>query len=261
MKKKALLFLLMHIGLFAFSQIPDSTKNLEPGLDSMQKTAGKKMALSSAVSLTNNGISLIPTFSLDKPASIFDLSISKSRFGFDPEFAFSLYDGKPWYFLFWFRYKVADSKKFKLTAGTHLGLNFVRAVLPVNGDSGKVLLTQRYIVGELVPTYIITRDISVGLYYLVSHGMDRGTTNLTHFLTLNANFSHVPLSHSLYLKWVPQFYYLKIDRDDGFYFTSSFTLAKQQFPVSLSAVINKAIHSNIHAGGDFVWNLSLTWSF
>src|SRR5262245_13872079 len=131
MKKNPLLLFLIHCSLFAFSQIPDSTKRVESGFDSLQQSNSKKAILSGAIAVTNNGISLIPTFSLDKPAAIFDLYVSKSRFSFDPEFTFSLHDGKPWYFLFWFRYKIANTGRFRFTAGTHLGLNFKRSVLPV----------------------------------------------------------------------------------------------------------------------------------
>src|SRR5215510_4566388 len=161
MKRKILLFFLMHCGLFLCSQIPDSTKRVGPEFDSSQKADSKKTLLSGAVAVTNNGISLIPTFSLDKPAAIFDMYVSKSRFSFDPEFTFSLHDGKPWYFLFWFRYKIANTGRFRFTAGTHLGLNFKRSVLPVDGDSSKVLLMQRYVVAEFVPSYFVSKNTSL----------------------------------------------------------------------------------------------------
>lgn len=54
--------------------------------------------------LTNNGISLIPNFSLGDPAAIFNLSVSKGRLSFETDFNFSL-EGKPWFILYWLRYK------------------------------------------------------------------------------------------------------------------------------------------------------------
>jgi hypothetical protein len=59
----------------------------------------------------------------------------------------------------------------------------------------------------------------------------------------------------------PQFYYLKLDAQDGFYFTSAFTIAKKNFPLFISAVINKTLTSNITGNKNFVWNLSLNYSF
>ena len=190
-----------------------------------------------------------------------NMSLSKSKFSFDPELTFSLHDGKPWYFLLWLRYKIADTKKFKLTTGTHLGLNFKRVFLPLNGDSGKALLTDRYLVAELAPSYSISKNCSVGIYYLLSHGLDMGTANITHFITLNANLSHIKITNQFYMKWMPQCYYLNIDGKDGFYFTSSLTIAKNKCPFYLSSVVNKVIKTDIAASKDFVWNISLTYSF
>ena len=66
-----------------------------------------------AVTVTNKGISFIPNLALGKPAIIFDFSVGNERFSFDPQFRFAL-EGKPWSFLFWFRYKIAESINFSL---------------------------------------------------------------------------------------------------------------------------------------------------
>jgi hypothetical protein len=240
------LFCSICIAHFTFAQKIDSARN--------------NSYISGAVGITNNGISLIPTFSLDGPAAIFNMSIGKSKFSFDPEFTFSL-KGKPWYFLFWFRYKLVNTAKFRMTAGTHLGLNFKNIVLPINNDSSEVIFTERYVVGELVPTYSISKNISVGIYYLYSHGIDPTSVNNTHFMTVNANFSNIKLINRFYMNIIPQFYYLKQGKHDGFYFTSAFVLARSDLPFSLSSVVNKEIHSDILGSEDFVWNITLTYSF
>jgi hypothetical protein len=83
---RVLLFVVVmnHAG-HSFSQKADSSNNVSH--------------LNGAVTVTNNGISLIPTFTLGKPAVIFDLSIGK-RVSFDPQLRFAL-EGKPWSFVFW----------------------------------------------------------------------------------------------------------------------------------------------------------------
>jgi hypothetical protein len=231
--------------LLLFAQKTDSSKNV--------------FNLSGAASVTNNGISLIPNFSLNKPAAVFNVSAGKNRFSFDPELAFSL-EGKPWYFLFWLRYKVANTGRFKMTAGTHLGLNFKKALIPAGNDTTEVRVVDRYLVAELAPNYAITKNISVGLYYLYSRGLDPGANKQTHFVTINANFSHIPLSKSWFIRFTPQFYYLDLDQGGGFYFSAMTTLARKNFPVTISSVINKAIRTDI-AGKNFVWNLSIAYSF
>lgn len=237
------LLLLAHL---SFSQKTDSTKS--------------SSYFSGSVSVTNNGISIVPTFSLDKPAAIFMLSAGKNRFSFDPDLRFSL-SGRPWSFLFWARYKLVTNDRFQMNAGTHLGLNFRRSVLPINGDSSEVNIARRYLAGELYPWFLLTKSISVGIYYLYSHGIDEGTIGNTHFVTLNTNFSNIKLSDEFFIKFNPQFYYLKLDKEDGLFFTSTITIAKRNFPLSVSSIVNKRIESNITGSKNFVWNASLVYSF
>lgn len=215
---------------------------------------------SGAVSVTNNGISIVPSFSLGKPAVIFNLAMAKNRFSFDPDIRFSL-AGKPWSFLFWGRYKLVNNDRFQMHAGTHLGLNFKSTLLPINGDTSNLTVTRRYLAGELYPRFLLAQNISIGIYYLYSHGLDAGTIGNTHFITLNTNFSNIPLSKQLFIRFNPQFYYLRLDEEDGFYFTSTLTVARKNFPLSVSAIVNQVIRSNITGSKNFVWNVSLVYAF
>ena len=61
--KWVLILVLLGIGNNTFSQGKEGTKALNN--------------FSGAVTLTNNGISFIPTFSLGKPAAIFDMSVGR----------------------------------------------------------------------------------------------------------------------------------------------------------------------------------------
>ncbi|MBL0132990.1 MAG: hypothetical protein IPP79_02740 [Chitinophagaceae bacterium] len=91
------------------------------------------------------------------------------------------------------------------------------------------MVTRRYLATELSPNYMITDNISAGVYYLYSRGLDNGTTRNTHFVTINSNISNIKLSNNLLFRLMPQFYYLKMDQQDGFYFTSTFVLSKRNF--------------------------------
>jgi hypothetical protein len=247
MKNISLLALgLTCIVTFSWAQKGDSSKNTGH--------------LLGAVSMTNNGISLIPTFSLGKPAAVFDMSLGNGKFSFDPELAFSL-QAKPWYFLFWGRYKMINASKFKMNIGAHLGLNFQNLVLPVNGDSMEITNVQRYLAGELSPNYLLTKNISVGLYCLYARGIDAGTIKNTEFITVNANFSNVGIVNQFYMIIVPQVYYLQQDNLHGFYFTSAFTFLRINFPLSLTFIFNKSINTQIVSKMDLIWNMTLIYSF
>jgi hypothetical protein len=88
------------------------------------------------VSVTNNGLSLIPAFSLNRPAAIFELSLGGERLSFDPEMRFAL-DGQPWSFIFWWRYKIIKSDKFKLHIGAHPAFIFENKM--VDNGSGVMI--------------------------------------------------------------------------------------------------------------------------
>ena len=241
------LFVLLAVAHRSLSQSPDSTK--------------QSGHFGGAVSVTNNGISLIPTFSLGKPAAIFDLSVGGRKLSFEPQLRFGL-DGKPWTFLFWWRYKLASTNRFRLTIGAHPALNFKPSpTTAATGEVNEMLVTRRYVAGELAPNYALTRTVSVGMYYLYSHGLDPGTTKNTHFLTVNTTLSNIRLSNQLFLRVTPQVYYLKLDEQDGFYVTSAVTLTKRNFPLTLSVIVNKTIQTRITASKDFVWNATLMYAF
>lgn len=238
-----LVFVLLLLTHSSFAQKRDSTKNIAH--------------FSGFVSVTNNGISLIPTFSLGKPATIVNLSMGKGKLSFEPELRFAL-EGKPWSFLFWWRYKL-KTEKFMLNIGAHPALNFRTETSPVNGN--EIIVTRRYLAGEISPNYLLAKNISIGVYYLYSRGIDKGTTKNTHFLTLNGNFSDINLPKQFFMKVTSQFYYLKLDEQDGFYFTTGLTLGKRNFPFTIQTIINNTIQTDITASKNFVWNASLIYSF
>lgn len=245
-KKAVLFFVVLLFTYFSFSQTIDSTKSIG--------------YFGGAVSVTNNGISLVPTFSLGKPAVIFDMVVGKRKLSFEPQLRFAL-NGKPWSFLFWWRYKLVQTSKFAMNAGAHYALNFKTITDSLNGVTKDVTLARRYLAAELFPRYLVAKNISVGMYYLYSHGIDPGTVKNTQFVTINSNFSNIGLSKQFFMGITPQFYYLKQDTRDGVYFSSAFSLAKRNFPVALSSIINKEIQTNILGSKDFVWNVTLIYSF
>jgi hypothetical protein len=212
-----------------------------------------------AVTVTNNGISFIPTFTLNKPAAIFDLSMGK-RLTFEPQFRFSL-EGKPWSFIFWWRYKLIRSDKFRLTVGAHPAIAFRTITVTTDSVSQEIIRAQRYLAGELSPNYFIAKNISIGMYYLYGRCFEEDAIRNTHFLTFNVNFSNIKISNQFYMKFVPQIYYLNMDGSNGFYFTSSLTMARRNFPISISGLINTPFETEIQVNNSLIWNVSLIYSF
>ena len=242
MMHKIALLLLLTI-FVARAQKPDSTYHI-----------------SGAASATNNGISLLPMFTLGKPALIFDLSVGSSRLAFEPQLRFSM-EGKPWSFLFWFRYKAINTKKFRFNIGAHPSVAFRTANLfDAQGMPKSILGPQQYVATEWSPSYQVSKNVSIGMYYLVSRGVSEGTTNWTNFLTLNALISNIPITREISLRLYPQIYVLNMDGKQGYYFTDALTLSHKKWPFTISSIINKRFSSEI-PGNDLVWNIALNYAF
>jgi hypothetical protein len=65
----------------------------------------------------------------------------------------------------------------------------------------------------------------------------------------------VRLSEQLSLRFDPRVCYLRTDLD-GYYVHVAATLARRNFPLSISMVVNDPIRSSVVGGGDVLWNVS-----
>jgi hypothetical protein len=242
-------FYLFFVFMFFFASNYAQEQEKEPFLDDFSGIA----------SVTQNGISLVPSFSLGEPAAIFDLKFTKGKLSFEPDMRFAL-EGKPWSFLFWFRYKAIQKERFSLRVGAHPALNFRTVSVIRNGQTEELIESRRFLATEIVPNYKISEKVSIGMYYLRGRGFDEGLKN-SDFLTLNASFTNLFISEKLYFNISPQVYYLRLDDLTGYYVVGFITLAKKDFPLSISSILNKAIDTQIVPEDDFIWNISLNYSF
>lgn len=214
----------------------------------------------SDLSVTNNGFSIVPAFTLGKPAAFLDMRMGNKRLSFEPQFRYAL-EGRPWSFIFIYRYKAIIKPKFQLTFGSHLpGLNFVTLPVTINGVEDSLSVTRRFLAAEIIPTYKIKDNISVGFYYLRGHAFQKSGPQNTNFLALQGNFTKIKLVGKSYFSFSPQVFYLKVDADDGFYVNATTTFGVRDFPITISSIVNKAIQSEIPAK-DFDWNVSLVYTF
>jgi hypothetical protein len=214
----------------------------------------------SEVSATNNGFSFNPAFTLGKPAAILDMSIAWRRFSFEPQFRFSL-EGKPWSFIFIYRYKIVANKKFQLSLGTHLpGMPFISRTVTTAGVTITETVINRYVVAEFIPTYFITPNTNIGIYYNYAHGIEPEAIQHLHFFSIRAGFFNVKMSRQFRLNATPQFFYTKLDARQGYYFSAAVSVAKIHFPVSVGAAMYQAFQTDV-AGKTFNWNVSLIYTF
>lgn len=221
----------------------------------------KRVNFNGSASITNNGFSFVPSFSLGKPAAIFNFNINGGkRFSFEPEFRFSLLDAKPWSFIFIWRYKLINKPRLQLTVGGHLPAIPFRTIEYVrDGLTYKTLATYRFLPFEVSPNFLIHKNLTIGVFYLYSYGFGDAIRN-THFLSLRGSWSNIRVFNTLMLRLQPQLFYLKLDEKDGYYTALNLSVSKLNFPFSISTMMNKPFQTGI-AGKAFDWNISLNYTF
>lgn len=127
-------------------------------------TENKTTNFSSVVTVQNKGISTIPNLTLGKPAVIFDMKLGR-KLSFEPQFRFSLEDGKPWAMVLWWRYYGSVSERFKLTYHANYSLSFKTiALYNADGSDREVNRTNRYLTGAITPGYQLNKYIGLGAY-------------------------------------------------------------------------------------------------
>jgi hypothetical protein len=240
-----LLVLFSGISCIAFGQKADSTR--------------APTNLGAIVTLTNKGISSIPNLTLGKPAVIFYLSVGK-KLRFEPEFRVAL-EGKPWMFIFWGRYDLLNTSKLFIKMRANASLAFNTISVTTDNVQNDVLKASRVLTADFATSYFVTKNITIGPYYMYNYGVEKNAIKNTHLISLRTSFSNINISDGVFIGINPQVYFLKMDKYNGFYFNSTLTLAKRTFPVSFSALINKAIHTEIPFGENFLWNVSLIYTF
>ena len=229
-----------------------------PVLAQVVDSARSRTEVTWAMSVTNKGISGIPAFTLGKPAATVDVSIRRGGFSVDPQFRVGT-DGTPWSFVFRGRYRLLDRERLRVSVGADPTLTFRTATVSVNGVARQVVVARHFAAGELSPSYALSRNVTVGAYYLYSHGLDADVTRHTHFVAARAG-ANLRLPARFVARLDPQAYYLRMDHREGTYLNSRVTLAKRDLPVSISGIVNRPIRTNIPRGGTFLWNVSLNYA-
>lgn len=226
----------------------------------LDSSAPKINNFTAVVTIQSKGISTIPNLTLGKPAIIFDMKLGR-KLTFEPQFRFAL-DGKPWAMVFWWRYYQTIGSKFKVTYHTNYSLAYKSITSYTStGDSQEIIRTTRYLVGALEPGYRINKYIGVGMYLFYNYGIESFITRNTYMISFRPTFSNIPITKNVVATIAPEIYSLIMDKNNGVFFNSRFLVSKNNFPISISGLINKPLKSNIPSEYDFLWNVGLSYTF
>ncbi len=230
----------------SFAQTVDSTNNTT--------------TFSGSVGFTNNGFSIIPTFSLNHPAFVANLSFRRKKFSFEPDIRL-VPNAEKGGLIWWFRYRLVDNKKFGFRIGAHPAFTLIRQTDTQNGVTKEITEMLRFFAFEAVPSYQFNKKFGVSAMYLQGHGLQKHGPQLTRVLFLNANITNIGLSKNLYFNLFPSIYFLYTDGYRGDYLTVTGALFHKKLPFSLQSTINQTFKSNIPSNKDFIWNVTLNYNF
>ena len=221
----------------------------------------KVFKFSGTIGLNTNGISPVPAFSLGKPAVMGFFSLSKGRFSFDPEIAYST-DGVPWFFSSCFRYRILDKKKFGVKVAAVWNISHSYPEVIENGISKTITKAERYLVFEFLPTYKFSEKFSIGSAVFIGRGFDKGSLKQMHFISLVGNITKLHLSEKLYYSFFPQVFYLNLDGDtDSLFVSGTFGIGHEKLPLFLSTQMNRPVVTSISPSPVFSWNVGLSYTF
>lgn len=238
-------FILLNISFFSFSQNADTTKPVTH--------------FSGYINLTNKGISSLPNLTLGKPALIIYLSFGRNL-RFEPEFRLGL-NAKPWMLIFWWRYDLANTDKLFIKMRVNTTIVFNTMQVTTNNVSHDMMGASRTLTLDMASSYWLVKNIGIGPYYLYTYGVEEYAIKNTHLLGLKCSFLNLNLTDQFFMGFNPMVYFLNMDKNHGYYVNATLTLAKRNFPLSVSALVNKTIRSEIPIGENLLWNVCLIYSF
>jgi len=214
------------------------------------------LSFNADIGLTNNGISNVPNFSLNKPAITSYLSFTRGRFSFDPQIHFST-EFKPWQNSYWLHYKLIDQANFKMRTGTGLNFSYDYGSVIADGVQKSLITGHSYFNADLSADYTVNKYLTISPIYLYGKGREKSGAGYLHYVALVTNFQNIDIGSQLKMAISPQIYHVLLDGLNGDFFSTNLALQSKQSPFSISAMMNTPIgHSNTLAA-DFVWSLCL----
>mgnify|MGYP001578909746 CR=1 FL=1 len=230
------------------------------GQDTTQVKSDEKISIKGTVSVTNNGFSFIPAFTLDAPAAMANVTLSKKRLSFSLQARFAI-DGRPWATAYITRYKLISDEKNDLSIGMQFPATaFIKRKIIENGVESTIIEAQQGLSPDINYGRVISSKLMLGVSYLRYEAIGNIFPKHGNYTSIWANIGNMKLNLKTTLSLNQQLFYLTIDELEGWYTAGNLSLTKEKCPISLSSMFFKTIKSNI-GGKDFNWNVSMNYHF
>lgn len=219
-----------------------------------------KPSFSGTLGMTNNGFSIIPSFSFNAPGALAQLSWKWNRCSIEPDIRLTP-NAKKGSILLWWRWQAIKRNRFSFRIGAHPAMNWIPAEITENGSKTEVIRMRRFLAWELAPTLKMSKRWNMGLYYLQGNGLQANGPQTTHFINLNSVISNIKISETTRFTIAPAIYYLYLDGHSGVFLTGTATLSHLKLPFTLHSSFNKTISANIPGNRNFMWNIGASYHF
>lgn len=252
-KHHTLLLAVLLLPLLGLAQQRDTTRQ-------QADTTRAITTFSGMLGLTNNGFSIVPSFSLNSPAVLVQLSWKKRKFSVDPDIRLTP-DARKGSMIFWLRYYPVQQKKFSLRMGIHPSFLYQIREVTDNGVTTEITQMRRFIAWEFAPNYQLKKNWGIGLYYLQGNAMQNDGPQTTHFVNFYTSISNINIGGDFRLRLAPAVYYLNLDGFSGNYFTATGVISHTKLPFTIQADINQTFTSDLPGNKAFLWNVSIRYNF
>ena len=226
---------------------------------SLQDTLYKPWKATHILEVNNNGISIVPAFSLGRPAMMYLGRIGNERFQFEPEVRMS-YDAEPWSMIFWARYKAPQIGKWSFTAATQYALLYAPVENDINGTIVRSFMSNRYTAVQGTAYRPLKNNFGFSAYSLAAVGMDKGASLspvvLTGVVLIAPNFNLGPIALNLR----PQLYHLNMRGPQGIFYAVNYKLPINK-EWSITGIITQPIIKDEELTvAPFIWNIGLNYT-
>jgi hypothetical protein len=241
--------ILLLLGMY-FLCIPSSFSEVK------KDTIPQSAKFSGMIQVTNNGISLVPAFSLDKPALLAFLDVSKKRFSYSPQFSFD-YKARPWFMNQWLRYRLIEGKKVDFRTSVGYAFLYKTTEELKAGSVNEIIKIDRNVISEQLLTYKMTSNNSLTLSHL--HGIPTSSDGITlDLLTLGATLGGINLGKQFEMTVSPSIFYLSYTGDnEGVFSTQNIMIKKPKSTFGLSFQATEPLMRRNLVVKDFNWNVAL----
>ncbi len=218
------------------------------------------------INFNTNGIDWIPLFSRSKPTVISSLSFGKDRFSVNPLLRYDLEGLQLWGIDIYWNYQVIRKEKIKFDLGLFLPGVFTTEV-NVQEENLPNTILQPWSAGMVNPNFTFLFNKKYGLKVSYYNGFPIKIINYDQFKKIRLFFitpliEEFNISKKITFQWSPQFYTIKIDdTSTGLFSAQTLTLIHNDFPISITSVMNKPIYFGGLTGKKFDWNIALNYSF